>query len=113
LPTPGKHGAPKIEILDCFRGLENQNPLLYTVGVPTLSQSARKSGTPSVVVILTKSKSYAGWIKPDTGCPLHTQEPVTVASFRTWRDWRECVARDRCLTAVILAFTFIPLRLWW
>ena len=42
--------------------------------------------------------------KPDTGDPLHTQEPVTVASFRTWRGWRECVARDRCLTYLILAF---------
>jgi hypothetical protein len=41
--------------------------------------------------------------KPDTGDPLHTQEPVTVASFRTWRGWRECVARDRCLTYLILA----------
>jgi hypothetical protein len=41
--------------------------------------------------------------KPDTGDPLHTQEPVTVASFRTWRGWRECVARDRCLTYSILA----------
>ena len=40
--------------------------------------------------------------KPDTGDPLHTQEPVTVASFRTWRGWRECVARDRCLTYSIL-----------
>jgi hypothetical protein len=30
--------------------------------------------------------------KPGTGDPLHTQEPVTVASFRTWRDWREYVA---------------------
>ena len=36
--------------------------------------------------------------KPGTGDPLHTQEPVTVASFRTWRGWRESVARDRCLT---------------
>src|SRR5271165_2674204 len=36
--------------------------------------------------------------KPGTGGPLHTQEPVTVASFRTWRGWRECIARDRCLT---------------
>ena len=36
--------------------------------------------------------------KPGTGNPLHTQEPVTVASFRTWRGWREDVARDRCLT---------------
>jgi len=28
------------------------------------------------------------------GNPLHTHEPVTVASFRTWRGWRDCVARD-------------------
>src|SRR5882724_7946290 len=41
--------------------------------------------------------------KPGTGGPLHTQEPVTVASFRTWRGWREYVAWDRCLTALILA----------
>jgi hypothetical protein len=30
--------------------------------------------------------------KPGTGTSLHTQEPVTVASFRTWRGWRENVA---------------------
>jgi len=30
--------------------------------------------------------------KPGTGDLLHTQEPVTVASFRTWRGWREYVA---------------------
>ena len=30
--------------------------------------------------------------KPGTGTSLHTQEPVTVASFRTWRGWREYVA---------------------
>jgi len=30
--------------------------------------------------------------KPGTGDSLHTQEPVTVASFRTWRGWREYVA---------------------
>ena len=36
--------------------------------------------------------------QPGTGNPLHTQEPVTVASFRTWRGWRENVARGRCLT---------------
>src|SRR5438132_3598950 len=42
-------------------------------------------------------------LKPGTGTSLHTQEPVTVASFRTWRGWRECVARDRCLTGFILA----------
>jgi len=45
-------------------------------------------------------------LKPGTGDPLHTQEPVTVASFRTWRGWRECVARDRCLTQLILASAF-------
>jgi hypothetical protein len=26
------------------------------------------------------------------GDPLHTHEPVAVASFRTWRGWRDCVA---------------------
>src|SRR5713226_9234060 len=36
--------------------------------------------------------------EPGTGAPLHTKEPVTVASFRTWRGWRENVARNRCLT---------------
>src|SRR5271169_4729397 len=36
--------------------------------------------------------------KSGTGAPLHTKEPVTVASFRTWRVWRENVARNRCLT---------------
>src|SRR5882757_6495679 len=36
--------------------------------------------------------------KSGTGDPLHTKEPVTVASFRTWRGWRENVARNRCLT---------------
>jgi len=41
--------------------------------------------------------------KSGTGGSLHTQEPVTVASFRTWRGWREYVARDRCLTKIILA----------
>jgi hypothetical protein len=30
--------------------------------------------------------------KSDTGDSLHTSEPVTVASFRTWRGWRENVA---------------------
>src|ERR1700737_2227903 len=29
-------------------------------------------------------------LKP--GSPLHTHWPVTVASFRTWRGWRDCVA---------------------
>jgi len=48
--------------------------------------------------------------KSDTGDPLHTQEPVTVASFRTWRGWRERVARDRCLTCSILTSTFREAR---
>jgi len=39
-----------------------------------------------------------GWEKSGTGDPLHTKELVTVASFRTWRGWRENVARDRCPT---------------
>jgi hypothetical protein len=43
-------------------------------------------------------------LKPGTGDSLRTQEPVTVASFRTWRGWREYVVRDRCLTEFILAF---------
>src|SRR5207245_4393436 len=46
--------------------------------------------------------------KPGTGDPLHTQEPVTVAAFRTWRGWRECIARDRCLTGLILASVCWP-----
>ncbi len=60
------------------------------------------------------SPLLAGWVgvpgdprgnavKPDTGYPLHTHEPVAVASFRTWRGWRDCVARDRCPTGVILS----------
>src|SRR5579883_98507 len=59
---------------------------------------------------LEKERGPAGrtaWIdkKPGTGNSLHTQELVTVASFRTWRGWRECVARDRYLTQNILALT--------
>ena len=30
--------------------------------------------------------------KNEPGNPLHTHWPVTVASFRTWRGWRDCVA---------------------
>src|SRR6266446_8602608 len=48
--------------------------------------------------------NFARYKKSGTGDPLHTQEPVTVASFRTWRGWRERVARDRCLTFSILTF---------
>src|SRR6266446_4840777 len=48
--------------------------------------------------------NFARYKKSGTGDPLHTQEPVTVASFRTWRGWRERVARDRCLTYPILTF---------
>src|SRR5579864_3125642 len=49
--------------------------------------------------------------KPGTGNPLHTPELVTVASFRTWRGWRECVAWDRYLTLSSLPFelgTIVP-----
>jgi membrane associated rhomboid family serine protease len=35
--------------------------------------------------------------------PLHTYEPTTVASFRTWRDSQDYVARDRCPTPSILS----------
>src|SRR6202008_4297080 len=49
--------------------------------------------------------------KPGTGNPLHTPELVTVASFRTWRGWRECVAWGRYLTLSSLPFelaTIVP-----
>src|SRR4029077_16423039 len=49
--------------------------------------------------------------KPGPGNPLHTPELVTVASFRTWRGWRECVAWDRYLTLSSLPFelgTIVP-----
>jgi len=48
----------------------------------------------AALTVPDRMKTY----KPGTGNPLHTQEPVTVASFRTWRGWREYVAWDRCLT---------------
>jgi len=60
-----------------------------------------------MIPIQQNPKSFAGaqddnlWVKEVQQdkrkrrvTPLHTQEPVTVASFRTWRGWRECVARD-------------------
>src|ERR1019366_6769096 len=55
----------------------------------------------SAVVIKTFGHNESGAPqakKSGTGAPLHTKEPVTVASFRTWRVWRENVARNRCLT---------------
>jgi len=61
-----------------------------------------KAGSKSQTVLPATERTPAETKKPDTGDPLHTQEPVTVASFRTWRGWRECVARDRCLTCLIL-----------
>jgi hypothetical protein len=64
---------------------------------------SRNAGCTSSNRVVRQHK-VSGMKKPDTGDPLHTQEPVTVASFRTWRDWRECVARDRCLTYLILTF---------
>jgi len=45
-----------------------------------------------------KNQGVGAKQKSGTGDPLHTKEPVTVASFRTWRGWRENVARNRCLT---------------
>src|SRR5262249_46863157 len=39
-------------------------------------------------------EAYAGRRNLTPGRPLHTYEPVTVASFRTWRDWRDYVAWD-------------------
>src|SRR5271157_5578932 len=57
---------------------------------------------PSTVKLITrdgtKGSAQRANKKPGTGDPLHTKEPVTVASFRTWRGWRENVARNRCLT---------------
>ena len=38
------------------------------------------------------SKLVAKKKAPST--PLHNQRPVTVASFRTWRGWRDWIARD-------------------
>src|SRR5438552_14864577 len=60
-----------------------------------------------IVTQLSGNVQLCWYKKPGTGDPLHTQEPVTVASFRTWRGWRECVARDRCLTQSILAFALL------
>src|ERR1700679_3750902 len=45
-----------------------------------------------------KNQGVGAKQKSGTGDPLHTKEPVTVAYFRTWRGWRENVARNRCLT---------------
>jgi hypothetical protein len=39
--------------------------------------------------------------------PLHTYEPATVASFRTWRGLQDYVARDRCPTLLILSKDFV------
>src|SRR5882724_4450647 len=57
-----------------------------------------------IVTQLSGNVQLGCYKKSGTGDPLHTQEPVTVASFRTWRGWRERVARDRCLTYPILTF---------
>src|SRR6202140_374234 len=65
--------------------------------------SCEKSRKASVNVGNQRIRNRGRKHKPGTGTSLHTQEPVTVASFRTWRGWRECVARDRCLTCSILA----------
>src|SRR5947199_9004703 len=62
---------------------------------------------PSFLLEVRRRPSVQKRNKPGTGNPLHTQEPVTVASFRTWRGWRECVARDRCLTQSSLAFALL------
>ena len=59
----------------------------------------RARGLPSSLslgnLIRAPGRRQRMWLqKPGTSNPLHTQEPVTVASFRTWRGWREDVARD-------------------
>src|SRR5580698_5723172 len=83
--------------------------------VPCLSRWVRPASANQrlnnydVGVVISCAKTCKGFVKvsraegseknkPGTGTPLHTQEPVTVASFRTWRGWREYVAWDRCLT---------------
>jgi len=54
-------GTPRLKIWIPFVGLENQNPSLYTVGVPTLfAKCSKKDGAPSFFMILTKSKSRHG-----------------------------------------------------
>src|SRR5438128_5553387 len=71
---------------------------------PTLSSVSRDSGGVCQQALPRGNTTK----KPGTGDPLHTQEPVTVASFRTWRGWRECVARDRCLTFNVSIPEFQP-----
>jgi hypothetical protein len=87
--------------------LESKNRLTreLSAGLRQKTSGTRKI-TGETMVRLTSAKDFeelnSSENKPGTGNPLHTQEPVTVASFRTWRGWRECVARDRCLTLFIL-----------
>ncbi len=40
----------------------------------------------------TKGKRHAERLEYVPGTLLRTHWPVTVASFRTWRGWRDCVA---------------------
>ena len=59
-----------------------------------MSDSCEKSRKEYVKPGNEKNSNHSAWQKnkPGTGDSLHTQEPVTVASFRTWRGWREYVA---------------------
>ena len=41
-----------------------------------------------------KRRHEQGWCSSAPGDLLRTHWPVTVASFRTWRGWRDCVAQD-------------------
>src|SRR5215469_5236315 len=58
--------------------------------------SCEKSGKAAVNFRIqrggNRGRRWGKQLKSDTGNSLHTQEPVTVASFRTWRGWREYVA---------------------
>jgi len=116
------HTNVKIESSDTMlQGLVNLAGGNTAIGIitrsPSIPKVETKNSTSSTILRISRSRYLrcipvrtqtlfaSGFLckkKPDTGDPLHTQEPVTVASFRTWRGWRECVARDRCLTSSIL-----------
>ena len=75
-----------------------------TVVIKTLGHDEWRSSCPRFAPVswaltwaISQEKQKSG-----TGEPLHTKEPVTVASFRTWRGWRENVARNRCLTLYLI-----------
>src|SRR6266700_1843233 len=95
------------------RGRAIKLPSLHLLDAPE-DVSCAKSRKECVNPGNQRGRNLRAKIKPGTGDSLHTQEPVTVASFRTWRGWREYVAWDRCLTILILTFAdglFSPPRI--